>query len=63
MANQEVENKIREIKKLTSKDNSVAGGFSRTSLWFCSEDIKQQSVKDDMVFSVCYMATLNLKHK
>lgn len=63
MANHEVETKIKKIKKLTSKDNSVAGGFNRTSLWFCSEDAKQQSVKDDMVFSVCYLATTKLKHK
>lgn len=49
MANHE-----KEIKKLTSLDNKLAGGFNRSEMWCVVVDAKPKPVKDDMVFSNAY---------
>lgn len=49
-----MENHEKEIKKLTSLDNKLAGGFNRSEMWCVVADAKPKPVKDDMVFSTAY---------
>lgn len=47
-------NQEKEIKKLTSPDCKLSGGFNRGELWCVLSDAKPKPVKDDMLFSFAY---------